>query len=62
VRKAGRKNGVEVRFDELRGKGSHGTIYYGSRRTVVPARHHEIGRGLLHSMLRDLGLGEDDLR
>lgn len=60
VRKTGRRNGVAVRLDKKRGKGSHGTLYYGSRRTIVP-KTDNIRTGLLHSMLTDLGLRRDDI-
>ena len=61
VRKAGRRNGVEVVFDQSRGKGSHGTVWYGDKFTIVPMHGKDIGRGLLADMLRDLGLGQGDL-
>jgi hypothetical protein len=32
LRRIGRERGVEVRLDELKGKGSHAALYYGSRR------------------------------
>jgi mRNA interferase HicA len=35
MRKLGRRRGVEVRFVTWRGKGSHGTLYYGERKTIV---------------------------
>lgn len=35
VRRLGRKNGMQVTFVPRRGKGSHGTLFYGSRFTVV---------------------------
>ena len=38
VRKLARRNGIEIRFDQTRGKGSHGTLYYGNRYTVVKNR------------------------
>ncbi len=53
--------GVTVRFDETRGKGSHGTLYYGDRFTVVKDRRKECGPGLLRKMLADLGLSRRDL-
>jgi mRNA interferase HicA len=62
LRKLGRERGVVVRFEEERGKGSHGTLYFGERATVLKNRRAEIGPGLLHAMLRQLGLGERDLR
>lgn len=61
IRKLGRKTGVAVRFSERRGKGSHGTLYYGDRKTTVKDRKQEIGPGLLRAMLTQLGLTEDDL-
>jgi hypothetical protein len=56
-----RARGIAVRIDEERGKGSHTTIYFGGRFTVVKDRRNEIGPGLLHAMLRQLGLNERDL-
>ena len=61
VRKAGRNAGVQVSFDQSRGKGSHGTLWYGDKFTVVSAHTTDIGPGLLHDMLRDLGLTRDDI-
>ena len=62
LRKLGRERGVAVRFAEERGKGSHGTLCFGDRATVLKDRRAEIGRGLLHATLRQLGLTERDLR
>jgi mRNA interferase HicA len=45
-----------------RGKGSHGTLYYGSSKTIVKDRKKEIGIGLLHDMLSNLGLDFEELR
>ncbi len=61
LNRLGRARGVQVRIDEERGKGSHATVYVGERFTVVKDRQREIGPGLLHSMLRQLGLTESDL-
>ncbi len=60
VRKAGRRNGVSVTFSSSRGKGSHGELFYGKRHTTVPKKN-DIGTGLLHAMLRDLGLERGDI-
>ncbi len=57
VRGLGRKRGVVVSFHPERGKGSHGTLFYGGRRTVVKDRR----KGLLGRMLRDLGIDGADL-
>ena len=62
VRRHGRRRGIEVRFVAQRGKGSHGTLYYGSNKTTVKDRKKEIGSGLLSAMLSNLGLELDELR
>ena len=62
LRQLGRERGVVVRFDQERGKGSHGTLYFGNRFTVLKDRRDEIRPGLLHAMLRQLGLTERDLQ
>jgi predicted RNA binding protein YcfA (HicA-like mRNA interferase family) len=61
LRRIGRERGVEVRLDELKGKGSHAALYYGSRRTTLKDRRKEIGAGLLRAVLRQLGLSSSDL-
>lgn len=61
LRKLARRRGLVFRFDEKRGKGSHGTFYFGNRRTTVKDRKKEIGEGLLSKMLDELGLTRDDI-
>jgi mRNA interferase HicA len=61
VRKAGRKSGVTVLFAAERGKGSHGTLYFGSRFTVVRNLKDELKTGTLHAMLKQLGLTLEDI-
>ena len=61
ARRLGRKRGVDVRFDPKRGRGDHGTLYYGDRRTIVGGGG-ELGTGVLHQMLRDLGISLAELR
>lgn len=61
VKKLGRKNEVEVRFVARRGKGSHGTLFYGSRFTIVRNPKDELKKGTLHTMLDQLGLSIEEL-
>ena len=61
VQALGKARGVPVRFDTNQGKGSHGTLYYGTRKTTVKDRKKEIGAGLLAAMLAQLGLTKRDL-
>ena len=60
VRRVARRRGVEISFVAHRGKGSHGTLYLGDRRTIVKDRKKEIGKGLLASMLADLGIRPEE--
>lgn len=61
VRKLGRKRGVKVAFIAERGKGSHGTLYYGEKLTIVRNPKDELKTGTLHAMLDQLGLNLTDL-
>ena len=54
ARRYARKTGEECRFDQRRGKGSHGTLYLGNRHTMV--KHGEISKGVLATMLKHLGI------
>lgn len=61
IQEIGRERGVEVAFDTKRGKGSHGYLYYGEKRTTLKDRKKEVGDGLFLKMLKDLGLTKADL-
>jgi len=61
VKKLGRKNGATVQFVARRGKGSHGTLFYGSRFTIVRNPKDELKTGTLHAILAQLGLSLEDL-
>ena len=61
ITQLGRERGIIVHFEARHGKGGHGRLYYGDRFTTVKDRKKEIGKGLLHAMLRQLGLTLDDL-
>lgn len=61
VRRVGRRRGVSVEFRPERGKGSHGTLYFGSRLTVLRNPKDELKTGTLHAMLKQLGLTLEDL-
>jgi mRNA interferase HicA len=61
ITRLGRARGIAVRFDRRHGKGSHGTLSYGSHKTTLKDLRKEIGTGLLHEMLAQLGLSRHDL-
>jgi mRNA interferase HicA len=54
ARRYARKTGLAFYLDTRRGKGSHVTVYVGSRHTIV--KHGEISRPMLSAMLRQLGI------
>lgn len=60
VRKWGRDRNIEVRFDASKGRGSHGTLYVGVRKTTVKDRKKDIADGLRAKMLNDLAIDPDD--
>ncbi len=61
VRKLGRKNGIRVDFVTRRGKGSHGTLFYGEKYTIVRNPKDELKTGTLQAMLNQLDVTLDEL-
>lgn len=57
----GRRQGVSVAFIARRGKGSHGTLLFGHRFTIVQNLKKELPTGTMHAMLEQLGLTLNDL-
>ncbi|NEO43670.1 MAG: type II toxin-antitoxin system HicA family toxin [Moorea sp. SIO4G2] len=61
VKKLAKERGLEARVDKKRGKGSHVTLYFGDRFTIVRNPKDELKTGTLKAMLRQLGLQEDEI-
>ncbi len=61
LKKLGKKNGVPVKILSRRGKGSHETLFYGPRFTIIIDRKKELKTGSLFGMLDQLGLSLSDL-
>ena len=61
VKRLGREQNIEVRVDKNRGKGSHVTLHYGKRFTIVRNPKDELKTGTLAAMLRQLGLSLRDI-
>ncbi|HEX4961829.1 MAG TPA: type II toxin-antitoxin system HicA family toxin [Thermoanaerobaculia bacterium] len=61
IRKIAKQRGVIVQLTPARGKGSHSTLYFGGRFTVVRDLKDELKTGTLHAMLQQLGLSLQDL-
>jgi mRNA interferase HicA len=61
VRALARRSGIEYRSNPERGSGSHGTLYFGGRITVVKDLKKELGPGLLAAMCKQIGIRKEDL-
>lgn len=56
-----RLHGIPCAWHPELGKGSHGVLLLGDRRTVVRNPKDELKSGTLHAMLKQLGLSKDDI-
>lgn len=61
VRRYAKARGLDFEWRPELGKGSHGVLILGGRRTVVRNLKDELKTGTLHAMLRQLGIAADDL-
>ena len=61
LRKIAKERDIRLEFVRERGKGCHGTLCLGDRRTIMKDRKKEIGPGLLGKMLANLGLDKSDI-
>ena len=50
------------RIDKKRGKGSHVTLYYGDKRTIVRNPKDELKTGTLGAMIKQLGLTQKQIQ
>ncbi len=58
----GKKQGIVVKIEQRRGKGSHSTLFYGERFTIIRNLKDELKTGTFNAMLKQLGIKEIDLR
>ncbi len=61
LRKLAHQRGIDFSYEPRHGKGSHGQLLFGQHLTTIKDPKKEIGPGLLHAMLKQLGLEKDDL-
>ena len=61
VKRLARTNDLHCEWHAGLGKGSHGILVYGSRKTVVRNPQDELKTGTLHGMLKQLGIRLEDL-
>ena len=61
VKKLAKSNNLSARVDRKRGKGSHVTLYYGDKFTIVRNPKDELKTGTLNAMLKQLGIKADEI-
>jgi mRNA interferase HicA len=57
----GKARGIPVLRDASRGKGSHETVYFGPKFSVLRNPKDELKTGTLHAMCSQLGIKTSDL-
>jgi mRNA interferase HicA len=62
IHKLAKARGLAFEWRPDRGKGSHGVLILGDRRTVVRNPKDELKTGTYHAMLRQLGLTDKEVR
>ena len=55
IRKLGKERDLTVRIDKKRGRGSHFTLYFGNKRTIMKDRTQEIGAWFIEEDTRQSG-------
>lgn len=56
VRTLAKEKGEYFSVEKKRGKGSHQTIYYGNRKTIIRNPKDELKTGTLEAMKKQLGI------
>ena len=62
IKKLGREKDLEVRLISRRGKGSHSTLFYGDKFTIIRNLKDELKTGTYQAMLKQLDIDENELR
>lgn len=62
VKRLGSETGVKIVLNQRRGKGSHATLFYGDKYTIIRSLKDELKTGTYRAMLKQLGINEEDLR
>ena len=61
VRKLAKANSLFFNVRRERGKGSHVTLYYAARHTVLRNPKDELKTGTYHAMLKQLGIDKAEI-
>ena len=62
IKKLGKEKSIKVELIQRRGKGSHSTLIYGQRFTIIRNLKDELKTCTYNAMLKQLGINEDELR
>jgi mRNA interferase HicA len=62
LKNLGKEKGIKVKLIEERGKGSHCTIEFGNRFTIIRNLKDELKTGTFNAMLKQLGISKNELR
>ena len=62
IKKLGKEKNIKVELIQRRGKGSHSTLVYGQRFTIIRNLKDELKTGTYNAMLKQLGINENELR
>lgn len=62
IKKYAKEKNMKVELIQRRGKGSHSTLIVGSRFTIIRNLKDELKTGTYLTMLKQLGINEDELR
>ncbi|MEA5578782.1 type II toxin-antitoxin system HicA family toxin [Anabaena sp. UHCC 0451] len=61
VKKLAKERNIIAYVDQKRGKGSHVTLYFGDKFTIVRNPKDELKTGTFKAMLNQLGIEEDEI-
>lgn len=61
IQKLAKEKGIACSWHPDKGKGSHGVLTFGDKRTILRNPKDELKTGTYHAMLKQLGLTEKDL-
>jgi mRNA interferase HicA len=61
LKKLAKARNIDIKVEKKRGKGSHMTLYFGDRFTIIRNPKDELKTGTLKAMLVQLGIKEDEL-
>lgn len=62
ITKLAKEKGISIKLVQRRGKGSHSTLFYGTRFTIIRNLKDELKTGTYNAMLKQLGIDPKELR